>query len=104
MCWARRAYAPALDKAMKLRFAFVAAAVGLVLISGFAARRMGSAFVPHLDAGDIALHALRVPGTSLPQAVGMQTAPEARIKQFMESDRAVEKTGTAAGATDNPPP
>ncbi|MGQ3026559.1 MAG: efflux RND transporter permease subunit, partial [Sphingopyxis sp.] len=104
MGWARRAYAPALDKAMKLRFAFVAAAVGLVLISGFAASRMGSEFVPNLDEGDIALHALRIPGTSLSQAVGMQTALEARIKQFPEVDRVVAKIGTAEVATDPMPP
>jgi len=75
-----------------------------VLISGFAASRMGSEFVPNLDEGDIALHALRIPGTSLSQAVGMQTALEARIKQFPEVDRVVAKIGTAEVATDPMPP
>ncbi|ODU34685.1 MAG: cation transporter [Sphingopyxis sp. SCN 67-31] len=104
MGWARRIYAPALDKAMKLRATFVATAVGLVLISGIAASRMGSEFVPNLDEGDIALHALRIPGTSLSQAVSMQTALEARIKQFPEVDRVVAKIGTAEVATDPMPP
>ena len=37
---------------------------------------MGSEFIPSLDEGDIALHALRIPGTSLTQAVDMQTTLE----------------------------
>ena len=104
MGWARRLYAPALDKAMRLRTAFVAGAVALVLISGFAASRMGSEFIPNLDEGDIALHALRIPGTSLSQAVAMQATLEARIKQFPEVDRVVAKIGTAEVATDPMPP
>ena len=104
MGWARRAYAPALAAALKMRVAFVGGAVALVAIAGFAATRMGSEFVPNLDEGDIALHALRIPGTSLSQAVSMQTALEARIKQFPEVDRVVAKIGTAEVATDPMPP
>ncbi|MFP5431727.1 MAG: efflux RND transporter permease subunit, partial [Alphaproteobacteria bacterium] len=87
MGWARKLYAPALDTALRLRVAFVAGAVVLVAIAGFAATRMGSEFVPNLDEGDIALHALRIPGTSLTQAIGMQTTLEARLKQFPEVER-----------------
>ena len=104
MLWARKAYAPALDSALKLRTAFVAGAVALVAIAGVAATRMGSEFVPNLDEGDIAMHALRIPGTSLSQAISMQTTLEARIKQFPEVDRVVAKIGTAEVATDPMPP
>ena len=75
---ARRFYQPALDLALRFRVAFVAAAVALVAISAFGASRMGSEFIPNLDEGDIALHALRIPGTSLSQAIQMQTALERR--------------------------
>ncbi|TAL36231.1 MAG: CusA/CzcA family heavy metal efflux RND transporter, partial [Phenylobacterium sp.] len=101
---ARRLYQPALETALRLRIAFVAGAVVLVLLAGFAASRMGSEFVPNLDEGDIALHALRIPGTSLTQAIGMQTALEARIKRFPEVERVVAKMGTAEVATDPMPP
>ena len=101
---ARRAYEPALAAALRFKTAFVAVAVVLVLVSGFAASRMGSEFIPNLDEGDIALHALRIPGTSLTQAVKMQTALEARIKQFPEVDKVVAKLGTAEVATDPMPP
>lgn len=101
---ARRLYEPALAMALRLRVAFVAGAVALVVIAGFAASRMGSEFVPNLDEGDIAMHALRIPGTSLSQAIRMQTALEARIKQMPEVERVVAKIGTAEVATDPMPP
>jgi cobalt-zinc-cadmium resistance protein CzcA len=101
---ARRLYEPALAMALRLRVAFVAGAVALVVIAGFAASRMGSEFVPNLDEGDIAMHALRIPGTSLSQAIRMQTALEARIKQIPEVERVVAKIGTAEVATDPMPP
>ena len=65
---------------------------------------MGSEFVPTLDEGDIAMHALRIPGTSLTQAVGMQSVLEARIKRVPEVERVFGKIGTAEVATDPMPP
>lgn len=104
MLWARQVYEPALEKALRLRKVIVALAVGLVLVAGFAASRMGSEFVPNLDEGDIAMHALRIPGTSLTQAIGMQKTVEARLKRFPEVERVVAKIGTAEVATDPMPP
>ncbi|CAN1569214.1 COG3696 Putative silver efflux pump [Caulobacteraceae bacterium] len=104
MRWARGVYKPALDMAMRLRVAFVAGAAVLVVVAALGASRMGSEFVPNLDEGDVAMHALRIPGTSLSQAIRMQTALEARIKQFPEVERVVAKIGTAEVATDPMPP
>ncbi len=101
---ARAWYEPALDWAMRTRTLVVGGAVGLVLVSGLIASRMGSEFIPNLDEGDIALHALRIPGTSLSQAIDMQTALEARLRQFPEVERVVSKIGTAEVATDPMPP
>ena len=101
---ARRFYQPALEMALRLRVAFVAVAVALVAIAALGASRMGSEFIPNLDEGDIALHALRIPGTSLSQAVQMQTALERRIARFPEVERVVAKIGTAEIATDPMPP
>ncbi len=101
---ARRLYAPALDLALRSRFAVVALALALIAGTGWLATRLGSEFIPSLDEGDIALHALRIPGTSLSQAIGMQTALEARIKEFPEVDKVVAKIGTADVATDPMPP
>ena len=101
---ARRFYQLALEMALRLRVAFVAVAVALVAIAALGASRMGSEFIPNLDEGDIALHALRIPGTSLSQAVQMQTALERRIARFPEVERVVAKIGTAEIATDPMPP
>jgi cobalt-zinc-cadmium resistance protein CzcA len=101
---ARRFYEPALEMALRLRVVFVAGAVVLVAITALAASRMGSEFVPNLDEGDIAMHALRIPGTSLSQAIAMQTALEAKVKTLPEVDRVVAKIGTAEVATDPMPP
>jgi len=104
MRWARTGYQPALDFALRTRVAMVAVAVALVVGAALIASRMGSEFVPNLDEGDIAMHALRIPGTSLTQAVEMQTALEARLAKFPEVERVVAKIGTAAVATDPVPP
>lgn len=101
---ARKWYEPALDWALKARTLVVGGAVGLVLVFGLVASRMGSEFIPNLDEGDIALHALRIPGTSLSQAIEMQTTLEARLRQFPEVERVVSKIGTAEVATDPMPP
>lgn len=101
---ARGAYAPVLDLALRFRFVVIAVAVGLVAVAGVAASRMGSEFVPNLEEGDIAMHALRIPGTSLSQAIDMQTALEARLREFPEVERVVSKIGTPEIATDPVPP
>jgi cobalt-zinc-cadmium resistance protein CzcA len=104
MQWARRTYAPVLAWAIRRRIGVIGGAFALVLVCGFLATRLGSEFVPSLDEGDIALHALRIPGTSLDQAIAMQSTLEARIKQFPEVERVFGKLGTAEVATDPMPP
>ncbi|HEX7872460.1 MAG TPA: CusA/CzcA family heavy metal efflux RND transporter [Sphingobium sp.] len=104
MVRARGLYEPALAFALSRSKAVVAAAVGLFALAALAATHMGSEFIPYLDEGDIALHALRIPGTSLTQAVAMQSALERRLKQFPEVERVVAKIGTAEVATDPMPP
>jgi heavy metal efflux system protein len=104
MLGARRLYEPALETALRLRVPFVAGAAVLVVLAALAASRMGSEFAPSLDEGDIAMHAMRIPGTSLSQAVAMQAALEKRIARFPEVERVVAKIGTAEVATDPMPP
>jgi len=99
-----RVYAPLLDASLRRQGTVTASAILLVLLSAFAASRMGSEFLPSLDEGDIAMHALRIPGTSLTQAVGMQTQLEAAVKTLPEVDHIVAKIGTADIATDPMPP
>ncbi len=101
---ARRLYRPALVLALRLRWAVVGVAVFLTAVGAWLATTMGTEFIPQLDEGDIALHALRIPGTGLDQAVEMQFALETRIREFPEVDKVFSKIGTAEVATDPMPP
>jgi heavy metal efflux system protein len=102
--WATRAYLPSLTMAMNNRGVTVAAAVVLMLITGAMATRLGSEFLPSLDEGDLLVHALRIPGTSLTTAVEMQHTLERKFKTYPEVDYIFSKIGTAEIATDPMPP
>jgi len=103
--WAKLAYEPALRWSIRHPLKIIATASLLVLISLFGASRMGAEFIPNLDEGDIALHALRIPGTSLSQAVTMQATLEKRLKEnFPEIKEIFGKIGTPEIANDPMPP
>lgn len=101
---ARRLYLPALEAAMRFRGVVALLATLLVVVSAVAASRMGGEFIPSLDEGDIAMHAMRIPGTSLTQAIDMQSVLEKAIREFPEVKEVVSKIGTAEVATDPMPP
>jgi len=101
---ARRGYIPLLDIFIRIRRITVLGALVLVVLTGVLASRMGTEFIPSLDEGDIAMHAMRIPGTSLSQAVDMQGALERAIKEFPEVKEVFAKIGTAEVATDPMPP
>ena len=102
--WAKRSYLPVLNAAMKNKALTITVAVIIVALSGLLATRMGSEFAPTLNEGDIALHALRIPGTSLTTSVEMQSALEETIRDFPEVEKVFGKIGTAEVATDPMPP
>ena len=104
MRFMRGIYQASLHRVMRHRWPVVAGALALVLLSGIQVTRMGTEFVPNLDEGDIAMHALRIPGTSLSQAIEMQSLLEARISEFPEVSHVFTKIGTAEVATDPMPP
>lgn len=104
MGWAKRGYAPMLDWALLNRPLVIAITAVSVILSGLLVTRMGSEFIPSLSEGDVALHAMRIPGTSLTQAIEMQVVLERTIKKFPEVERVFAKLGTAEVATDPMPP
>ena len=101
---AKSLYRPTLRFVMSVRPAAVVFALVLIALAGFTTTRMGTEFIPNLDEGDIALHALRIPGTSLSQAVKMQMELEAKLREFPEVNNVFAKIGTAEVATDPMPP
>ncbi|MDT8311645.1 MAG: efflux RND transporter permease subunit, partial [Methylophaga sp.] len=79
-------------------------AIVFVVFTAQLASRLGSEFLPQLDEGDIALHALRVTGTGLEQSVQMQNQLESVIREFDQVERVFSKIGTPEIATDPMPP
>ena len=104
MRWARRGYAPALGWSLRHRGWVLGGAAVLVVACGVLATRLGSEFIPSLDEGDVAMHAMRIPGTGIEQAVRMQVDVEERVLQIPEVERVFSKIGTAEVATDPMPP
>lgn len=101
---AKSVYRPVLLWALKLRWLVIGSATLLVIVSVWLSMRLGSEFIPQLDEGDIALHAMRVPGTGIEQAVDMQKRLEDVIMQYPQVSTVFAKTGTAEVATDAMPP
>ncbi|MBO9717889.1 MAG: CusA/CzcA family heavy metal efflux RND transporter [Pseudoxanthomonas sp.] len=104
MQWARKAYRPVLDWSLRRSTIVFAGALVLLVACGLLATRLGSEFVPSLDEGDITVHALRIPGTSLSQAVAMQASLEKTFAAFPEVERVFSKIGTGEVASDPMPP
>ena len=101
---AKSAYRPIIHLALKLRWIVLVGSVVLVVGSFWLATRLGSEFVPQLDEGDIALHAMRIPGTGIEQAVAMQKTLESTLMEYKQVLTVFAKTGTAEVATDAMPP
>nr|WP_314404232.1 CusA/CzcA family heavy metal efflux RND transporter [Stenotrophomonas rhizophila] len=104
MAWVRRRYEPLLAFSLRRGRWMVAGALVLVVGCGLLATRLGSEFVPNLDEGDVAMHAMRIPGTSLTQSIQMQLQIEKRLAQFAEVDKVFSKIGTPEVASDPMPP
>jgi cobalt-zinc-cadmium resistance protein CzcA len=101
---ARTVYRPLLQTCLGWRWPVVITAAVLVVLCALLAGRMGAVFVPKLDEGDIALHALRVTGTGLQQSIDMQEELEKTLSGFPEVERVFSKIGTPDVATDPMPP
>lgn len=101
---ARKVYQPLLTFSLKRSAGIVVFAIILLAAAGFQVTRMGSVFVPQLDEGDIAMHALRIPGTGLAQSVAMQKQLENAISELDEVEHVFSKIGTPDVANDPMPP
>jgi cobalt-zinc-cadmium resistance protein CzcA len=102
--WLKRTYRPALAGAIRRPLPFVAGAVALLLVAGVLFSRLGQEFIPQLDEKNIAMHAMRIPSTSLTQSQDMQIAVERAVSRFPQVAFVFSKTGTAEVAADPMPP
>lgn len=102
--FAKKVYEPLLRTALSFRYFVVLGAILFITLCLLLASQMGAEFLPSLDEGDLAIHALRIPGTSLSQAISMQDVVEKKLQEFPEVKETFAKIGTAEIATDPMPP
>ncbi len=102
---AKKVYRPMLQLALRYRYLVVVTALVVVVAGTVAAHRMGTEFIPTLDEGDIAIHTMRLPDTSLSQAVELQSILEKSLKErFPQIETIVGRVGTSEIATEPHPP
>ncbi|MBW8183213.1 efflux RND transporter permease subunit [Shewanella nanhaiensis] len=104
MARARSVYEPVLFFSLKRPAIILLAATVLMSVSLYQVSRLGSEFLPKLDEGDIAMHAMRITGTGLEQSTQMQKELELVIAELDEVERVFSKIGTPEVATDPMPP
>ena len=76
----QRGYTPILNAALRFKTVFVSATILAFLISLFVFSRMGGEFIPTLEEGDLAMHQILVPGSSLSQSVETAKLIQNRLK------------------------
>ncbi|QGY02978.1 MULTISPECIES: efflux RND transporter permease subunit [Methylobacterium] len=97
-------YRPVLAAAVRGPFAFIGAALLLLVGASLLFTRLGTEFIPQLDEKSIALNATRIPSTSLTQSQTMQLNVEKVVSKFPQVAYVFSKTGTAEVASDPMPP
>ncbi len=97
-------YEPALHWALRSPIKIIGAATGGFVFSLVLFSTMGQEFIPTLDEKDIAMHAMRIPSTSLTQSQELQFAVEKAVSSVPEVEFVFSKTGTAEMAADPMPP
>ncbi|QIG92641.1 MULTISPECIES: efflux RND transporter permease subunit [unclassified Bradyrhizobium] len=100
----KRWYHPLLRRAVATPIPVIAVAVVLFGAALFGFSRLGQEFIPSLDEKNIAMHALRIPSTSLSQSQAMQLSVEKTVSRFPQVSFVFSKTGTPEVASDPMPP
>jgi heavy metal efflux system protein len=100
----KAAYRPLLRTAIAFPLPVIGVAAVLFAAALFGLTRLGQEFIPSLDEKNIAMHALRIPSTSLSQSQAMQLAVEKTVSRFPQVAFVFSKTGTPELASDPMPP
>ena len=102
--WVERKYQPLLEKSLKKGKLIISISVVLFGIAVFTFSKMGGEFIPQLDEGDIAFHAILKPGSSLTETIETTTKIEQIVKaKFPEVEKIVSRIGVAEIPTDPMP-
>ncbi|MEH6679499.1 MAG: CusA/CzcA family heavy metal efflux RND transporter [Sediminicola sp.] len=102
--WIERRYEPLLTKSLNKGKPIIGTAIGLFAIAVVVFAQMGGEFIPQLDEGDIAFHAILKPGSSLSETIGTTTKIESIVKaEFPEVETIISRIGVADVPTDPMP-
>ena len=102
--WVENKYQPLLERALQKGKLIIGIAIGLFALAVFMFTKMGGEFIPQLDEGDIAFHAILKPGSSLTETIETTTKIEQIVKaKFPEVDKIVSRIGVAEIPTDPMP-
>ncbi|PRX56218.1 CusA/CzcA family heavy metal efflux RND transporter [Flagellimonas meridianipacifica] len=102
--WVQDRYEPLLLRALIKGKWIVGGAVAIFAVAIFMFTKMGGEFIPQLDEGDIAFHAILKPGSSLSETIGTTTKIERIVKaEFPEVEKIVSRIGVAEVPTDPMP-
>jgi cobalt-zinc-cadmium resistance protein CzcA len=102
--WVEAKYQPLLERALSKGKWVITSAVVLFGITVFMFSKMGGEFIPQLDEGDIAFHAILKPGSSLTETIETTTKIEQIVKaKFPEVEKIVSRIGVAEIPTDPMP-
>ncbi|MEQ9187732.1 MAG: CusA/CzcA family heavy metal efflux RND transporter [Cryomorphaceae bacterium] len=102
--WLEDLYEPLLGKALKRAKWILGSAIVLLGLAVFTFSRLGGEFVPQLDEGDIAFHAILKPGSSLTETIETTTKIEQVVKSnFPEVIHILSRIGVADVPTDPMP-
>lgn len=100
MAWLRRHYQPLFSLCARRPKLLIGSSLAICLLAAGLAMTLGSEFVPQLEEGALALHAMRLPSASLSTVLHTVQQQEKLIKSFPEVETVVSNTGTAAIPTD----
>jgi copper/silver efflux system protein len=99
-----RLYQPVVRFSLRRRWAVIACAIALMLVTVPVWRRLGSEFMPALDEGTLLFMPTTLPGISLTEARRLMQAQDRVLATFAEVARVCGKVGRAETATDPAPP
>ena len=102
--WLEVKYEPLLTKSLLKGRLILGVSVALFMVAIFMFTRMGGEFIPQLDEGDIAFHAILKPGSSLTESIATTTKIEQIVKgKFPEVKSIISRIGVADVPTDPMP-
>ncbi len=102
--WLTKIYEPVLLLALKRKAIVLSISLILLIASIFTFSKMGGEFVPQLDEGDIAMHAILRPGSSLEETEKVCHSIETKlVNSFPEITDVISKIGVAEIPTDPMP-